>query len=599
MLAITELLSVFDALRRVPLAVCWIVAALVGVQFFRFAQPAIPKLPRSARDPVVLFCCAGIVWVLTLTATAAVASPPNSADAMAYHLPRVVYWAEQSSIRFFPTPYLNQIMLQPFTEYCMLHTYLLTGSDYWVNLVQWFASLASIIGVSAVAREFGAGPRGQAISALFCATVPGGILASSGAKNDYFLAMWLVAAIYCVLRFARTHAMADAVFCGFALGLAVLTKATAYLFAPWLLLAVLFPVLRPPRRQDLACLFAAGVCALLLNTPHYARNLQLSGSILGFDSAHGDGFFRWRNETFGWKQTASNMLRNLSEQLGGRSQERNQQVYAVVVRAHHWLRIDVNDPATTWRWSTFQPPRNANHEANANSQWHLLILALAGVIACWRGLRRQGWLTAVYGFGLFTGFVAFSAYLKWQPFETRLLLPLLVAGAPLAGSVLDTFPRALPATPRVLPQVLLCLFLLSVARRPVWENWVRPLKGPRSVFHVPRATQYFADMTAWDVRPAYERVADLLARSRCNTIGIDISDFPLEYPLMALVRARQPSALFLHTGVENASKPFRQPVDQSPCAVVCLNCAGDRKREDLYRSFSRSLTIGESLVFEK
>lgn len=598
LVAITESLGAFGLIGRGPLILCWsavlwIALAAARRQRFRFRS----ALTSPGADPVVIVCFAGIAVILTLTAVTAAFSPPNSADAMAYHMPRVVYWAEQSSVRFFPTQYLNQIMLQPLAEYLMLHTYVLSGGDRWINFVQWFASLASIIGVSSVARMFGAEARAQAIAALFCATLPAGILASSGAKNDYVLAMWLVAAIYFALCFTKTRRLADAMLLGAALGLALLTKATAYLFAPWPLAAI-FLVRAGKSRGRLAAgalIAAAGVLAL--NVPQYVRNYGLSRSIMGFDSAQGDGFFRWRNETFGWKETASNMLRNLSEQLGARGSTWNDGVYHFVLQAHRRIGIDVNDPRTTWRWSSFATPRNANHEANAPNRWHLAIILIVSFALILRAFRRRERERPLYALALLCAFVAFCAYLKWQPFLARLLVPLFVLAAPLAGVIGEIGGRAFGPKRRWLVQLVVCLFLLSNARLPLLENWVRPLKGPASVFHTPRSAQYFADMSQWNNQASYWKAVDILARSNCGTVGIDITNLQLEYPLQALLRERKPASRFLHTGVQNVSARYPQPIAAPPCAVACLDCAGDAKRLRLYSDFPASTAAGKFVIF--
>jgi Dolichyl-phosphate-mannose-protein mannosyltransferase len=561
--AITETLSLFGGLRRVPLAIAWIAVLAIG-PILAWHRGRIAAIHRPRVDWAVVAFSAASAAILALTAIAAAFSPPNSADAMAYHMPRVLYWAEQGSVRFFPTPYLNQIMLQPFAEYCMLQSYVLSGGDHFVNFVQWIAAALSAIAVSAIAREFGAPPRAQAFAALFCAAIPSGILASSGAKNDYVLALWLAAAVYFALRWRASRAAADAALLGCALGLALLTKATGYLFAPWPLVAILA---RPASESGYRFLRAAALmaaCALAINLPQYIRNWDLSGSPMGYGSAFGTAEFRWRNETLGWKQTLSNMLRNASEQFGARSDVWNQDVYTAVIAAHQRLGIDPTDPATTWRWSAYAPPRNANHEADAPNRVPLAILtALFGVLL-WRGARGRDRLLALYALSLVVGFVAFCAYLKWQPFMARLFLPLFVLGTPLASMVRPLWLQA-----------ALCLLLLDGARRPATENWVRPLRGPRSVFTVPRDQQYFSDMVQWkEDWPAYWATVDELKKSNCGVVGIDVSHFQLEYPLEALLREVKPRVLFMHAGVNNTAAQYPQPVDAAPCAVVCLHCDG-------------------------
>jgi Dolichyl-phosphate-mannose-protein mannosyltransferase len=600
LVVITESLSAFRLIRGGALILCWAAVLAMALVFAGRRRFRLRYTPASLNgDPVVPLCLAGILAILALTAVTAAFSPPNSADAMAYHMPRVVYWAEGSSVRFFPTQYLNQIMLQPLGEYMILQTYVLSGGDRLVNFVEWFASLASIAGVSSVARLFGGDRRAQAMAALFCATLPAGILASSGAKNDYWLAMWLVAAVYFTLCFTRSGRLADALFLGAALGLALLTKATAYLFAPWPLIAIVAARAGNARKRLVVGFSIVAAAACALNAPQYIRNYGLSGSILGFDSAQGDGFFRWRNETFGWKQTVSNMLRNVSEQLGARSAGWNQGVYRLAIEAHKRLGIDVNAPETTWRWSSFAPPRNANHEADAPNRWHLAILLAISCVLIRRALSRRERERPFYALALFCAFVAFCAYLKWQPFMARLFLPLFVLGAPLAGVVADIGGHAWGPIRRGLVLSGVCLFLLSNARLPLFENWVRPLKGPRSVLHQPRSVQYFADMGQWNNQASYRKTVDLLADSRCELVGIDITNLQLEYPLQALLREKKPGARFIHAGVQNVSAMYPPPVDAPPCAVVCLDCADDANRLRIYRDFPVSVRIDKFTLFHR
>jgi hypothetical protein len=554
---LTEGLSLLHALRRGPLAVAWVGVFLVVAAWFRL------KFVRPRLRPVEIGVWIVIAAIAAAIATAAWMSPPNSADAMAYHMPRVVYWAQNASVAFFPTTYYNQVMLGPMAEYLMLHTYILSGGDHFVNLLTFGAWLVAVIGVWSLAGALGLGTRGQAFAALFAATLPNGILQASGAKNDCLLTAWLVLMAYFAAR-------REVMYAGLAFGLAVATKATAFLFAPPILVAIMLPIeKRPPYRL---LLWLAGG-ALLINTPQFVRNMRLSGSPLGCDSAFCDGTFRWRNERLGWKATASNLLRNFSEQLGSRSAKRNQEVYDAVVRIHRALGLDPQDPETTWRWAVYVPPKNANHEADANNRWHLLLAALAVALA----LVRRQWKWVLYAGALAAALLLFCFYLKWQPFMARLELPLYVLAAPVAGWALESIR---PAALALLP----CLWLASIARLPATENWTRPLKGPASLFRTAREDNYFRDMVQWNNGPSYREAAERVAAAGCGMVTVDITWNQLEYPFEALLRDRNPRARFQHQG--------------PACAVLCLDCAPEhREKLAQYAGYGPPVQIGRFWLF--
>ena len=202
--------------------------------------------------------------------------------------------------------------------------------------------------------------------------------------------------------------------------------------------------------------------------------------------------------------------------------------------AHERMGADPNDRATTWRWTRFEPPRNANHEANANNRRHLLLLALAALPILF-GFARRGLKQAApfwYGTALVLSLLFFCFYLKWQPFQARMLLPLFIAASPLFGLVSERIPRFVV--------LLTCLYLAYGSRLALEENWTRPLTGPDSVLRIAHWKGYFADLRPWDNRQSYLDVVERAAQSGCDQVGIDASFYEIEYPFQALLRERNP-----------------------------------------------------------
>lgn len=539
--ASTEILSAFTALSFWPVLGTWL--ALAAFWIYRLRDLPWQDARAALGDWFVQFCLAILVFVWTLEGIAAFASAPNSADAMAYHMARIVYWMQHQSVGNFATEYLNQIMLQPLSEYVALHFQILSRGDLFANGVAWLSTGGYVLAASLVAAKLGASLRGQALTAVLVAVIPNGVLQASGMKNEALLAFLLLAATY--------YALTKSYFpLSLAVGLACLTKGTAYLFAGPLVL------LFAPRAIPWVVL---GV--LITNGPFYSRNLDLSGSPLGFDSAQADGKYVWRNEPISAKAFVSNLLRHTSDQLGARNPNWNRWVYFRVHGLHKRLNIDLQDPGTTWPYTKYDVPSNPNHEADTNNRWHLaLILASALALLRFRDLPSLKLLLAVL-----LGVCALCAYLKWQPFMGRMWLPLFALATVPVGLWVARWPVWL--------QVVLALVMLDNVRLNLLQNSTRPLRGEKSLFLQSRDSTYLNDMTPWKVEKDYEKTIAEVSASGCKSVAFDITYFQLEYPIQARLLARDPQYKFQHIGTRNPSRKYEGRWPQpEPCILVCLAC---------------------------
>jgi hypothetical protein len=304
---------------------------------------------------------------------------------------------------------------------------------------------------------------------------------------------------------------------------------------------------------------------------------------------------RFTNDQPGVSVTVSNVIRNICLHFSG---------YPLVVRfvydVHRMLGINPEDPATTWTGTRFDvlPWYCTRHEACASSPIHVILLLLAIPIVCWLFVYNNERGLFFYCAGIAASFVLFCAAFRWQPWHTRLHLSMLVPGTVVIGILLTRvrFPKL---------KMIVCMLLLVPAQFFVYRSYNHPLIGRSSVLTNDRLHQYFYDSR--NDESSYRRAVDYVRSSGCSQIGIDNSSDatrppprlpPMEYPLLALFREKVPDAQFIHVGVNDSSAAYsdRAPF-VTPCAVVCLTCAADRRKWEQLRSNIEPVVFDPLVVF--
>lgn len=548
--ASTELLSLFSALTRFSLAVFWGGVACVAL---------LALLPAWDRDGLRAIrlenrgLLAGIGAVLAITLVIALVSPPNNWDSMTYHMARVVHWMQNRSIAHYPTHITRQLYSAPWSEYAIMHLQLLSGGDRFANLVQWFAMCGSLAGASLIAREFGAPGRTQALAAVVVATIPMGILQASSTQNDYVVSFWLVCSVYFGMLLLRTPHVLPAVAFGASLGLAILTKGTAYLFSVPFLFWMLLVGLKTGRTRFVKQILVAGVIVVSLNAGHVCRNAALWGNPLSTD---GD---RITNDRFSCRGTISNFARNIASHAWTPVQALNDFQFRGVASLHKTLSIDLSDPATSLNDQIFSPGRTSLDEDHAGNGLHLLLAILALVALA---VRRNSLPRPLlhYALSLAGGFLLYCILLKWQPWGNRLQLPLFVLAAPLIA-------LAIPFEEKKLALPVCAGFMLLCSVPWLVGNETRPLWGDRSILTATRESLYFVK------RPQLEsyyvhHVDRYLSLDACNTIGITSpSGNAYDYPYWALLARRTATMPRIeHVNIDNVSRSIPR-LGFRPCFV--------------------------------
>ena len=567
----TEILSVPRFITRPSLAVVWLLLAIASFAYAAMIQAgrsdnAVNASPPDATplDKLDWFLLSLTGVLVALVGITAMVSAPNTWDAMAYHMSRIVQWMTNRDVNLYPAFYSVQLFLSPWAEYAMMHLDVLYGGDRLVNLIEWFSMIGSIIGVSLIAEQLGASRRGQIFAAIAVATLPGVVLEASGAMNTCVGAFWIVAAVYYVLRWNERQSSIVVWAIGATVGLAVMTKGTAWVLLPCTLLACWWIGSRAARKSLLARIPVVLLAILVLNGPLLVRNYKLSGSPLGFPAPMGDDPLRtYSNSRYSPSITLGNVVKNLALHLATPVGGINQRVTQLIFSTSQEFGLDLNSPASTWR-SGFHLNKLSGHEERAGDPLQLALILISCLFLFG---SRAGRDLRLYMLGLFASFVFFCALMRWQPWNARFHLPLFVLGMALAGVV---FERKMP---RYVLIGIACLLLLAAFPLALM-NSLRPLLPVRSpsIFTQSWTETYFADSHRWQLH-SYRDAAKFVQATNCNSVGLDSSFDDFDYPMFAILDAGHGDRTVRYSEVKNLTGEYARPDSAPPCAVICLRCA--------------------------
>jgi hypothetical protein len=381
-----------------------------------------------------------------------------------------------------------------------------------------------------------------------------------------------------------------------AAGLALLTKGTAYIFLPFLVLACWWMGRAQARILFLKRSAIILLLILGLNAPQYVRCYKLTGSPLGFPLPAQYPRLKIVADNISAPGALASVLRNVSVHLGTPSEALNSRIDGLLHSAIQKLGVSPDDPNYIFLADPFHSNHFSLHEIHAGNpiQFALLLLALGFV--GWKALRTGKRQAFWYGAGLVSAFLLFCVLLRWTEWTSRYHLPMFVLGSALIGFALEQYFSRRTAT--MVGVALLALAIpFAIANR---TRSLIPWARVNDVYH-PRSVLYFSDRHE-TLASANIAAAQAINQMHCDRIAVDTNIQGSEigwtprsmyvYPLFAMIHADGSSRSVWYTGVQNQTIRFSHRSD-SPCAVICLDCAKSPAKWEEYRKVG-----GRSSVFD-
>ena len=438
----------------------------------------------------------------------AVVTPPMNFDVQIYHLPREIFWMMQGSVTPFSATHTHQISMPVLAEYLGLNLLLLSGTDALHNLIQTIFMASACGLISLIVSDLGGCARAQGLAVLTMLLTPAAFFEASNSKNDIILSLFVLFPLATGLRLwlHRSEPTFPILFAAsLSAGLSLATKGTAvvYLFPSAILIVA--ACLRQHSGRTLLMAIVPGLLLVLLPPlPQMMRNQALFHSAAGPNLHHA-------NLHHDPGAILNVIIRNIAGQFTGNSAPWNRYLESSTRSLLESLSLNPDDPSTTFEGQTFHLPYFAGLEDIVPAPVQTMLLLLCPLSLFFSPLRRRPGRIALFACS-YGALLLFCLLFRWQPWQSRLLIPGYFMAAPLIGIMLDQL------RPTWLVLVMTFAELLSLRPHLIYAGQ-RPLLGNNSIFRMSRDEQMSRMMPGRAIE--LRTLISILSKSPPSAIQID------------------------------------------------------------------------------
>ena len=454
-IVITEISSFFNAYNFNSSAIFWSLLAGISI-YINFKEKQLnikPYLNWFKENKKVSIFFGGVSILLLIQG---IIYPPNNWDSMTYHMARIAHWVMNESIEPYPTHIYRQIYQPPLSEWIIAQVCILNKADYFANAVQLFFLLAILGVLNQIMLQFNTSKKTRIWASIIAFTTPSVFMQATSTQNDIVVAFFLLSSILFFIRYFNESTLKNTLLIGLAIGCAILTKGTAFvylipiiLFSGAYLIYLVFKKEKSILNVSIQMIIVA-IVTMTIGFNHYYRNYKLSGDIFG---ASDDHYF---NKNITLKSTGVGILKNIGNHFSTplTSSITNQ----VVEKAHLITQIQINDENYSYKGIHFKLNEWNHNEDEVSNLFHVVLILGVCLFILFNWKNRNRFLLLSTIFCLFT-FGLFSFILKWQPWHMRLQVPLFIQFAIPISLVLEKIKLAKITSSILAISIIYCFVL--------------------------------------------------------------------------------------------------------------------------------------------